>query len=71
MPLKAIREMEQPPTTFIVSQRAASVRYADQIIVLDDGDMKAIGTHDELLETCPVYQEIYYSQFPREVRDNG
>ena len=68
---KAIREMESPPTTFIVSQRAASVRYADQIIVLDDGDMKAIGTHDELLETCPVYQEIYYSQFPREVRDNG
>ena len=68
---KAIREMKQPPTTFIVSQRAASVRYADQIIVLDDGEMMGIGTHDELLEHCSVYQEIYYSQFPREVSENG
>ena len=62
---KAIRTMA--PTTFIVSQRAASVRYADQIIVLDDGQMVGHGTHDELLKTCPVYQEIYYSQFPKEV----
>lgn len=64
----AIRGMENPPTTFIVSQRAASVRYADQIIVLDDGELVAAGAHDELLESCSVYQEIYYSQFPREVK---
>ena len=63
----AIRNMENPPTTFIVSQRAASVRYADQILVLEDGELAARGTHDELLNSCAVYQEIYYSQFPREV----
>ena len=67
----AIRGIENPPTTFIVSQRAASVRYADQILVLDDGDFVGIGTHDELLETCPVYQEIFYSQFPKEVKHHG
>ena len=66
----AIRNMENPPTTFIVSQRAASVRFADKIIVLDDGLAVGIGTHDELLESCPVYQEIYYSQFEREVAGN-
>ena len=63
----AIRDMEHAPTTFIVSQRAASVRYADKILVLDDGELVGMGTHDELLETCEVYQEIYYSQFPKEV----
>ena len=63
--------MPNPPTTFIVSQRAASVRYADVILVLDDGRLVGKGTHGELLETCPVYQEIYYSQFSREVTDNG
>ena len=62
----AIRGMENAPTTFIVSQRAASVRFADKILVLDDGELVGIGTHDELLETCAVYQEIYYSQFPKE-----
>ena len=62
----AIRNMEHPPTTFIVSQRAASVRYADLILVLDDGRLVGIGKHDQLLETCTVYQEIYYSQFPKE-----
>jgi ABC-type multidrug transport system fused ATPase/permease subunit len=66
-----IRSMENPPTTFIVSQRAASVRYADKIIVLDDGEVAGIGTHEELLEACEVYQEIYYSQFQREVKNNG
>ena len=67
----AIRGMEDPPTTFIVSQRAASVRFADQIIVLEDGAMVGLGTHDELLESCAVYQEIYYSQFPKGVSADG
>lgn len=67
----AIRAMENPPTTFIVSQRAASVRYADEILVLDDGLLVGQGTHDQLLENCPVYQEIYYSQFPKEVKTHG
>ena len=67
----AIRKMENPPTTFIVSQRAASVRYADEILVLDDGEMVGKGSHDELLDNCPVYQEIYYSQFPKEVTRHG
>ena len=67
----AIRNMEQPPTTFIVSQRAASVRYADKILVLDDGELAGMGTHEQLLESCPVYQEIYYSQFPGEVKHHG
>ena len=67
----AIRKMEDPPTTFIVSQRTASVRYADLILVLDDGMLVGKGTHDELLGNCPVYQEIYYSQFPKEVTANG
>ena len=64
----AIRSMKNAPTTFIVSQRAASVRFADQILVLDDGELVGIGTHDALLETCTVYQEIYYSQFRKEVQ---
>ena len=67
----SIRKMDNAPTTFIVSQRAASVRYADWILVLDDGQLVGSGTHEELLETCPVYQEIFYSQFPKEVADNG
>ena len=67
----AIRGMKNPPTTFIVSQRAASVRFADQVLVLDDGELAACGTHDVLLESCPVYQEIYYSQFPKEVAADG
>ena len=65
---KAIRNMSHAPTTFIVSQRAASVRYADRILVLDDGKLVGQGTHDALLRSCSVYQEIYYSQFPKEVR---
>ncbi len=68
---KAIRQMHHAPTTFIVSQRAASVRFADQILVLDDGLLVGKGTHEELLKDCPVYQEIYYSQFSREVTDCG
>ena len=66
---QAIRAMEAPPTTFIVSQRAASVRHADRILVLDDGELVGIGTHEELLSTCDVYREVYYSQFSKEVKD--
>lgn len=66
----AIHSMENAPTTFIVSQRAASVRFADQILVLDDGLLVGQGTHDALLESCSIYQEIYYSQFPKEVAAN-
>ena len=62
---QAIRNMDGSPTVFIVSQRASSIQYADQIIVLDDGEMADIGTHEELLERCEVYQEIYYSQYPK------
>lgn len=60
-----IRNTDNPPTTFIVSQRAASVMHADKIIVLDDGEAVGIGKHEELLETCPVYREIYDSQFKK------
>ena len=63
---KSIREMKDAPTLFIVSQRAASLMHADRIIVLDDGNVAGIGTHEELLENCEVYQEIYYSQFQKE-----
>lgn len=62
---KAIREMEDGPVVFIVSQRASSIRHADQIIVMEDGEMAGIGTHEELLSGCPAYQEIYYSQFEK------
>ena len=62
---KALREMKGNPIVFIVSQRTSSIRHADQIIVLDDGMVAGIGTHQELLENCSVYQEIYYSQFDR------
>ena len=64
----SIRNIKNGPTTFIVSQRAASVRFADLILVLDDGILVGKGTHEELLTGCAVYQEIYYSQFPKEVR---
>lgn len=63
---KAIRETDNSPTVFIVSQRTSSIRHADKIIVLDDGQVCGIGTHDELLENCEVYQEIYQSQFAKE-----
>lgn len=66
---KAIRTMGKGNmTVFIVSQRAASILHADQIVVLDDGKVAGCGTHDKLLENCEVYQEIYYSQFKKEER---
>ena len=63
---QSLQSIREQTTTFIVSQRASSIRHADQIIVMDDGRMAGIGTHEELLENCEVYQEIYYSQYPEE-----
>ena len=62
---KAIREMKNSPAVFIVSQRAASMLYADQILVLDDGRPAGLGTSDELLKSCTVYREIYETQFEK------
>lgn len=63
---RAIAGMKEQPTVFIVSQRAASIQHADQILVLDDGELVGVGRHEELLESCEIYQEIYYSQFPEQ-----
>ena len=63
---KALREMEEKTTVFIVSQRTVSIQQADRIIVLDDGNVVDIGTHEELLKRCEIYQEIYYSQNKKE-----
>lgn len=62
----ALRTVERETTTFIVSQRASTIRHADKIIVLDDGRIAGLGTHEELLKNCQVYQEIYFSQYPKE-----
>ena len=62
---KAIREMNSSPTVFIVSQRTSSIQHADKIIVLDDGEITGIGTHNQLLESCEVYREIYDSQYKK------
>ena len=63
---RAIREADPNMTVVIVSQRTASVRFCDEILVLDDGRAVGLGTHDGLLESCPVYREIYESQFKKE-----
>lgn len=63
---KALQEMENKPTIFIVSQRTASIQHANRIVVLDDGEVVGIGGHEELLKSCPVYREIYDSQFKKE-----
>ncbi len=63
---QAIRGMKDKLTVFIVSQRASSIQYADQIIVMDDGKIVGIGKHNELLASCEVYKEIYDSQFRKE-----
>lgn len=68
---KAIRENCGDMTVFIVSQRASSVRYADKIVVLDDGEAVGIGTHSQLMDSCEVYREIYESQFRKEDAVNG
>lgn len=61
---RAIRQMASGTTVFLVSQRASSLMHADRILVLEDGETAGVGTHEELLATCEVYQEIYYSQYP-------
>jgi len=71
---KAIRQMDSHPVVFIVSQRTSSIQYADQILVLDDGELAGIGTHAELMGSCEIYREIYESQFEKEkkgVTDHG
>ena len=60
---RAIRNLDYHPTVFIVSQRSASIRNADRILVLDDGRLVGQGAHDELMDSCPVYREIYESQY--------
>lgn len=62
----SLKNLDYKPTVFIVSQRASSLMHADQIVVLDDGEVAGVGTHEEMLATCEVYQEIYYSQYPDE-----
>lgn len=66
---KALRELSYHPTVFLVSQRTSSIQHADQIVVLDDGRVAGIGSHDELLANCPVYKEIYDSQFRKEAAE--
>lgn len=63
---KALGGLEGNVTTFLVSQRISGIRQADKILVMDDGELAGQGTHEELMETCETYQEIYYSQFPEE-----
>ncbi len=67
----AIRALPDAPTVFIVSQRTATLRHADQILVLEDGETVAVGRHEELLEHCPVYSEIHYAQYPRSSKEVG
>ena len=68
---QALRSLDYRPTVFIVSQRASSIRHADQIIVLEDGAAVGIGTHEALLESCQVYREIYESQFEKGGGEHG
>ena len=63
---RSIRNLGYDVTTFLVSQRIACIRQADQILVLDNGSLAGVGTHEQLLESCPLYQEIFDSQFPGE-----
>lgn len=62
---KSLKELPEKTTVFIVSQRTSSLQHADQILVLDDGNLVGIGTHDELLKSCETYREIYESQFQK------
>ncbi|MBQ3383806.1 MAG: ABC transporter ATP-binding protein [Erysipelotrichaceae bacterium] len=67
---QAVKDLPYQHTTFIVSQRTSSIRHADMILVLDDGMLVGKGTHEELLNSCEVYKEIYYSQYRREGSDH-
>ena len=68
---KSIKELDYNPTVFIVSQRTAAIQNADKIIVLDDGKIVGMGTHDELIKNCEIYSEIYYSQYRKGGENNG
>lgn len=68
---KSIKELDYNPTVFIVSQRTAAIQNADKIIVLDDGKIVGMGTHDELIKDCEIYSEIYYSQYRKGGENNG
>ena len=68
---KALRQLPETTTTFIVSQRTSSIRHADQILVLDDGELVGCGTHDQLMAGCDVYREIHESQFRKENAEGG
>lgn len=67
---KSIKELDYNPTVFIVSQRTAAIQNADKIIVLDDGKIVGMGTHDELIKNCEIYSEIYYSQYRKGGENN-
>ncbi len=62
----ALSQMKSPPLTFVITQRASSIVHADKIIVLDDGEAVAQGTHEQLLDNCDIYREIYHTQFEKE-----
>ena len=68
---KALRQLPETTTTFIVSQRTSSIRHADQILVLDDGELVGCGTHEELMASCEVYREIHESQFRNDHAEGG
>ena len=63
---RSISSLPEHSTVFIISQRTASLQYADKIVVLEEGKIVGVGTHDDLLETCTVYREIYESQFKKD-----
>ena len=67
---KAIQNMKRKPTVFIVSQRTSSIQDADSILVLDDGKIAGKGTHEELMQSCETYREIFFSQFPEERKND-
>jgi ABC-type multidrug transport system fused ATPase/permease subunit len=68
---KAIKNLPGDMTVIIVSQRTSSIRHADQILVLDDGELVGCGTHDQLMAGCEVYREIHESQFRKENAEGG
>jgi ABC-type multidrug transport system fused ATPase/permease subunit len=66
---RALRSLPENPTVFLISQRTSSIRHADRILVLEDGEAVGLGTHTELLKGCEVYREIHESQYRREVEE--